>query len=134
MCKFSASLCTVSRAHCNILGSGCWSAIGTDAKSEKDKTKPTMNLALNDSGLDPDFQKYLVIHEFGLALGLEHEHQRSDFWKVASKFVDIAKMKADPRLKKVKFDVDMAVLPQGGQRSEYDPDSVMHYWCVNSIQ
>ena len=85
-----------------------------------------MNLALKS--LDPDFQEYLVIHEFGHALGLKHEHQRSDFWEVASKFVDKAKMKGDPRMKTVNFDVDMAVLPPGGQLSKYDPDSVMHYW------
>ena len=101
--------------------------VGTDARTVFDKTKPTMNLALN--GLDPDFQKFLVIHEFGHALGLEHEHQRSEFWKVLSKFVDVTRMKFDSRLKSVYFDVDMDFVRRGDQlSSEYDPDSVMHYW------
>ena len=87
-----------------------------------------MNLDLKGSGLDPDTQKFHVIHEFGHALGLEHEHQRSDFCEVASKFIDIDKMKADDRLKKVDFPKDMEVLPNAGQCSKYDPKSVMHYW------
>ena len=101
----------------------------------RDKSKPTMNLNLKDSSFDPDTQKFLVVHEFGHALGLEHEHRRSGFWKVASKFVDIAKMKADPRLKKANFAEDWGiseseVVPQSGQCSNYDPRSVMHYWWV----
>ena len=101
--------------------------VGTDARTVFDKTKPTMNLALN--GLDLDFQKFLVIHEFGHALGLEHEHQRSEFWKVVSEFVDETKMKFDSRLKYDNFDVDMDFVRRGDQlSSEYDPDSVMHYW------
>ena len=113
--------------HCSLLGDdGCWSKIGTDAKTVVDKTKPTMNLVLN--GLDPDFQKYLVIHEFGHSLGLEHEHQRSDFWSVLKDFVDLDKMKADPQLRTVNLDVDMFVKQDGGESSPYDPDSVMHYW------
>ena len=107
----------------------CWSKIGTDARAVNDITKPTMNLALK--GQNPDFQMYLVIHQFGHALGLEHEHQRPVFWKVASDFVDIGKMKADPQLKNVNVDEYMLVLPLRGPFSltkKYDPDSVMHYW------
>ena len=104
---------------------GCWSKIGTDARTVGE-AEPTMNLSLK--GLDPDFQEYLVIHEFGHALGLEHEHQRSDFWEVLKDFIDLEKMKADPELKKVDLDVDMLVKPPSGDTSVYDPESVMHYW------
>ena len=104
----------------------------------RDKSKPTMNLDLKDSRFDPDTQKFLVVHEFGHALGLEHEHQRSGFWKVASKFVDTAKMKTDPSMQKVDFAKDWGVsesevVPQSGQCSNYDPQSVMHYWWVDII-
>ena len=102
--------------------------IGTDAKEIKDKTKPTMNLALNDPRMDPDFQKSLVIHEFGHSLGLEHEHQRSDFWSVLADFINMDTVKRDPDLKEMDIARDLLKLPEGGDSSPYDPDSVMHYW------
>ena len=86
-----------------------------------------MNLYLK--GLSYKFQRFLVIHEFGHVLGLEHEHQRSDFWKVASKYINESAMKADPRMKKVNFSVDILKYTKPeGHCSEYDPDSIMHYW------
>lgn len=110
----------------NGLGGGCWSKVGKDARSVVDKTQPTMNLDLK--GQNPDFQEYLVIHEFGHSLGLEHEHQRSDFWTILKDFIDLNKMKNDPQLTKVNLDVDMLVKPPSGETSVYDPQSVMHYW------
>lgn len=104
----------------------CWSKVGMDAEQVTDISQATMNLNLK--GISQDFQRYLVIHEFGHALGLEHEHQRSDFWRVASKFLDIELMRKDPRLKWVNFATDILELPSRGHTSEYDADSIMHYW------
>ena len=72
--------------------------------------------------------KFLVIHEFGHSLGLEHEHQRSDFWRVISELCDIDSMKEDPRMKT--FDWNMLEHPDStiSETSPYDSDSVMHYW------
>ena len=76
-----------------------------------------------------DYNKHIVIHEFGHALGLEHEHQRSCFWSVASKFLDVEQMKADPLLKGTNIDDYLERQTQGVEyETEYDPDSVMHYW------
>ena len=90
---------------------------------------------LSLKGLPADFQKYLVIHEFGHALGLEHEHQRSDVWSVLKKHVNEGKMREDPRLKgnqpkmgKAAYNLDWYKKKAGGDMSEYDPKSVMHYW------
>ncbi len=109
-----------------------WSKVGVDAVSV-DKSKPTMVLGLKKG--DNGYNKHIVIHEFGHALGLEHEHQRSIFWSVAEKFVDVGKMKEDLKklLKKdTKEFVESQILEsslQSGDGSEnYDPDSVMHYW------
>ena len=112
------------------IGSSCWSKIGTDAKTVADKTLPTMNLALNGAGFQPDYQKYLVIHEFGHSLGLEHEHQCSNFWSVASKFIDLNKMTKDPDMRAVNFETNMLEHhdSDSGETSPYDADSVMHYW------
>ena len=51
-----------------------WSYIGTDALGVP-RNKPTMNFGwLSDSLPDKDY-KQVVLHEFGHALGLIHEHQ-----------------------------------------------------------
>jgi serralysin len=54
---------------------GSWSALGTTCKSITDPAKPTMNFGtLRDTSPDPDVKR-VVLHEFGHALGLIHEHQ-----------------------------------------------------------
>ena len=86
-------------------------------------------MQLNLGGHTPDLQESLVVHEFGHALGLEHEHQSSDFWDVLEKHLDVNEMKKDP-LVGAAWD-QWAKKSTGGQSvndlSEYDPDSIMHY-------
>ena len=53
---------------------GSWSAIGTTCR-QVDPSKPTMNFGwLTPASTDLDVQR-VVLHEFGHALGLIHEHQ-----------------------------------------------------------
>ena len=94
-------------------------------------------MALSLNGHPLSLQRSLVIHEFGHALGLEHEHQRSDFWDVLEKHFDIEKMMKDPRLqdigsedtRKAAFGRDwFRKSGERGIKSEYDPHSIMHYW------
>lgn len=93
-------------------------------------------MCLNLKGYVPDLQKSLVIQQFGRSLGLEYEHQRSDFWSILKKHVDIDKMRADPRLRgskskmsKSDFNADWYKNKGGGGKtSDYDPKSIMHYW------
>ena len=56
-------------------GAGSSSRIGTDALSEKNQTKRTMNLDINLSQSD-EFIRRKVLHEFGHVLGCEHEHRK----------------------------------------------------------
>lgn len=83
---------------------------------------------LDLSGKDKNYNEHLVVHEFGHALGLGHEHQRSDFRDCVIPFLDETKMrkKLGDRYKdwerNDELDVDSA--------TEYDPKSVMHYWSV----
>ena len=100
--------------------------MGRSAELVTDKSLPTMVLALK--GRPADEQKFLVIHEFGHALGLFHEHQRHDFWRVAGTVLDMDKMKSDCRMKTVNFDRDFLPTLPSGTETEYDPDSIMHYW------
>ncbi|MGH8065961.1 MAG: hypothetical protein ACRERE_12175 [Candidatus Entotheonellia bacterium] len=55
--------------------SGSWSAIGTTCKQVTDRARPTMNYGwLKPSSSDGEIER-VVLHEFGHALGLIHEHQ-----------------------------------------------------------
>jgi serralysin len=54
---------------------GSWSVIGTTCKQITDKKQPTMNFGwLTPTTPDDEVQR-VVLHEFGHALGLIHEHQ-----------------------------------------------------------
>ena len=70
-----------------------------------------------------------MVHEFGHALGLGHEHQRSDFRFCVIPFLDDAKMRK--RLEKRYKDWEVDVQLDTENATEYDPQSVMHYWSVN---
>ena len=54
---------------------GSWSVIGTTCRQMTDKTQPTMNFGwLTPDSADDEIQR-VVLHEFGHAIGLIHEHQ-----------------------------------------------------------
>ena len=54
---------------------GSWSVIGTTCKQITDKTQPTMNFGWLTSASTEEEIRQVVLHEFGHALGLIHEHQ-----------------------------------------------------------
>lgn len=74
----------------------------------------------------PEYHEHVVVHEFGHALGLEHEHQRSDFWEKIEPFLDTEKMKKD--LPEGRYKDYAQTIPGIGKSTPYDPESVMHYW------
>ena len=89
-----------------------------------------MWLDLHSGGVGDDYKKYIVIHEFGHALGLGHEHQYSDFWNLIKPYVDISKMKKDLELSDTSFQTIWGSDKQfkGGKHTAYDPHSIMHNW------
>ncbi len=54
---------------------GSWSVIGTTCRQVTDKTQPTMNFGWLTPRSDDEEIRRVVLHEFGHALGLIHEHQ-----------------------------------------------------------
>ena len=102
---------------------GSYSYVGSDAEAESLlPTDKTMNFGWLDTGV--------ILHEFGHALGLIHEHLRSDAPLVWNKPVVYARFaRRDPPWSEQMVDenvfqtFDMTTL----NASVYDPDSIMHY-------
>ena len=93
-----------------------------DAEKIVTQDEPTM--MLNLKGFPRVLQESLVIHQFGHALGLDHEHQWSEFWDVVNEFFDESKI-GDSQMLRVKKREDM--IDKEGS-SPYDRHSIMHYW------
>ena len=92
-------------------------------------------MMLDLKSFDRSFKRYLVIHQFGHALGLEHEHQRTDFWDGIKKYIDTEKMRNDestgnytsPDAFKRDW-LELGVKTHRESAIPYDPQSIMHWW------
>lgn len=57
---------------------GSWSVLGTTCRNITDRTRPTMNFGwLNRNSTDDEINR-VVLHEFGHAIGLIHEHMNPE--------------------------------------------------------
>lgn len=85
-----------------------------------------------DRTLDNEFSR-TVLHEFGHALGLEHEHNSRDSKIDMDKYIKFLIgppnnwTKADATQQASCF-TDQDQVNKGLQYSDYDPLSIMHYW------
>ena len=89
---------------------------------------PTMSLNLGIG--DDAYKRYQILHEFGHAMGLMHEHQRPKFKHAARMFIDFSAMEED--VLRMGFPT-IDWMPNANdykQDKKYDPDSIMHYWYV----
>ena len=100
------------------------SIVGKKAQDQH-QDNPTMWLNLSSGG--DNYKKHVVIHEFGHALGLGHEHQRSDFWKIVKPYVNVGAIISE--VGKASFDVNWGKDHEYNKKNatKYDPLSVMHY-------
>lgn len=101
---------------------------------------PVLKDSTNKPDIITDFQRSLVIHEFGHALGMEHEHQRSDFWDVVKEFIDIKEMEDTVQNSKSKkgeraFNRDWFRRSPSmtDHTTKYDSKSIMHFWYVSVL-
>ncbi|WP_045189649.1 M12 family metallopeptidase [Pseudomonas tussilaginis] len=100
------------------------SDIGTDALDHEDYS---ISLTVTP---DHPFFKYVVLHEFGHALGCQHEHQHPDAdipWNEAV-VVPYYMQSQDWTEEDVKAQVLGKYNPSGLVKTEYDPTSIMHYY------
>lgn len=114
---------------------GSWSYIGTDALSIP-KSQPTMNFGwLTPSSPDSEYRR-VVVHEFGHALSLVHEHQNPDKgipWNKPAVYDyysgppnNWTKEQVDNNLFKT-YDKDQT------QYTKFDPKSIMLYPIPNEF-
>ncbi len=108
-------------------GKGSWSYLGKDALSIASHL-PTMNYGwFNENTTDREFSR-TILHEFGHALGLIHEHAHPDSpipWNKEKVYVYYAQQGWDRE--KVDRNVFRRYNHQITQFSEYDRLSIMHY-------
>jgi hypothetical protein len=107
---------------------GSWSLIGRDALGTP-AFAPTMNFGWFNDQTEPDEFSRTVLHEFGHALGLIHEHQSPvsgiqwDKQKVYDYFWDNDHWDRN----KVDAQVFQKYSVASTNYSQYDPTSIMHY-------
>jgi serralysin len=104
-------------------GHGNWSYVGTDA------VRPAIGFAQASMNL-VDIDPGMVLHEFGHALGLEHEHQHPDTPLQLNRPQILAEMTQPPNRWSVE-QVDRNILdrlaPADVTATPFDPASIMAY-------
>lgn len=130
--------------HNSYLGIDSWRTVIRN----RGKDSPTMNLAyLNRPIRSEDGQIYpsvkgTILHEFGHALGLEHEHQNPVGGIKWNRDVVIRELSGPPNNwtpEIIDQNIFRALNANKTQYTRYDPSSVMHYsfpaaWTMNGIQ
>ncbi len=108
-------------------GGRSWSALGRQATQWWRFDSPTMMIGLEGTPATDERWRRVVLHEFGHALGMIHEHQAPGAPYEWNKEVVYDEMKTWS-----KEEVDRNIFEKYDgpttTNSVYDPDSIMHYW------
>jgi hypothetical protein len=118
---------------------GSWSHLGKFARSIA-AGDPTMNLGWMSEALDEDSARAVVLHEFGHALGLIHEHLSPIQPILWNRERVIADLKSRNGWDDATIEVNMFSLPGQGEifATDLDPQSIMMYpipseWTVDGF-
>lgn len=108
---------------------GCTSTLGTSSRYSAEVGDPSMHLCHMDQWVGTQEFDRVVLHEFGHALGLDHEHQSPSAnlqWNKQAVY-DFYGTTQGWDHDYVDMWVFRRIDPQGVDVSRYDPDSIMHY-------
>ncbi len=120
---------------------GSWSTIGTSSRQLTDKTRPTMNYGWLDASSPEEEVQRVVLHEFGHALGLVHEHQSPGGEIHWDKTAVIRELSGPPNnwtLDEIERNVFQPYAKQETNFTQLDPQSIMMYpipksWTTDSF-
>jgi hypothetical protein len=110
-------------------GDGSWSTVGTTCK-QVPKSDATMNFGWIDANSDEEELRSVVLHEFGHALGLIHEHQNPQagiHWNRDAVIDDLSKPPNSWSEEQIEFNVLQAADPAEINATAMDPKSIMMY-------
>ena len=108
---------------------GCTSVLGSSSRYQAEIGQPSMHLCHVDQLIGTKEFDQIVLHEFGHALGLSHEHQSPTAgfqWNKEAVYDFYGTTQGWDRAY-VDLWVFRQIDPQGVDASRYDPDSIMHY-------
>ena len=111
-------------------GAGSWSYLGTVCRQITDQNEKTMNYGwLTDESTDEEVRS-VVLHEFGHAIGLIHEHQNPKggiVWNEPAVIADLSGPPNNWTIEQIRFNVLDHYDPEAVTASEVDPVSIMMY-------
>jgi len=111
-----------------VLDNRSWSYLGTDARQFPNQA--SMNLGWMTEDLSEDRARSVVLHEFGHALGLIHEHQnphKAIDWNIANVVADLSGPPNNWNSSIIQGNMFKRYAPDDLFATDVDPDSIMMY-------
>jgi serralysin len=120
---------------------GSWSVLGKTALQVADKTRPTMNFGWLTPACSEDEVRRVVLHEFGHAIGLVHEHQNPKngiAWNRTQVIKDLSGPPNNWSLEQIEFNVFRNYEEAEVRATPVDAASIMMYpipktWTTNGF-